>query len=120
MPSLAVTLLHGLTVILLPEGSSRFFLSGQKGGAGWLQQGHEVSAGLRRIATYNLLAQQCRSSPDRNKGASDRRERAQGRSKALKSLPGEGAGEASEVVGQIQTSANASRRLRVLSVRHLP
>lgn len=38
----------------------------------------------------------------------------------MKTLPGEGAGEASEAIGHIQANTNASRRLRVLSVRHHP
>ena len=38
----------------------------------------------------------------------------------MKTLPGEGAGEASENIGHFQANTNASRRIRVLSVRHLP
>ncbi|EIE21844.1 hypothetical protein COCSUDRAFT_56295 [Coccomyxa subellipsoidea C-169] len=51
--------------------------------------------------------------------------RAQERARAavaarMRSLPGDGTGEATEHFGPIQSSTNASKRLRVISVRHIP
>jgi len=38
----------------------------------------------------------------------------------MRSLPGDGTGEATEHFGPIQSSTNASKRLRIISVRHIP
>lgn len=81
----------------------------------------DVKSYLLLSSAHPLSDDWCRSSPpQRRKEAFERRDRAPAHVPRMKTLPGEGTGEASETIGHIQANTNASRRLRVLSVRHFP
>ena len=88
----------------------------------WCCNHHTMCVQLtEKLSSKDLHCDLCRSSPQQSrKEAFDKRDRSSARMKPMRSLPGEGTGEASENIGAIQANTNASRRLRVLSVRHLP